>query len=137
MIQDFQQAKGRGMDVQKQIEYWREGAEEELEVAGDLLEKKRYRHALLFCHLALEKMIKAHVARATLDFPPKIHNLIKLAQIARLDLPPDKMDYLRTINPFQLIGRYPDEIAREIPAVDALRDYYTAKEMLQWLKAQL
>jgi HEPN domain-containing protein len=51
------------MDVQKQIDYWRKGAEEDIAAAGALVEKQHPRQALFFGHLAIEKMLKAHVAR--------------------------------------------------------------------------
>jgi HEPN domain-containing protein len=40
------------MDVEKQIEFWRNGSAEDLEVAGELLSKGRYRHALFFAEIA-------------------------------------------------------------------------------------
>ena len=49
------------VNIGKQIAYWRESAEEDWLVAGDLLEKKRIRHVLFFGHLTLEKILKAHV----------------------------------------------------------------------------
>ena len=48
------------IDAEKQIVYWRKGAEEDIAVARELLEKKRIRHGLFFVHLSLEKMLKAH-----------------------------------------------------------------------------
>jgi len=53
------------MDVQKQIEYWRYGSADDMEAATVLLEKNKFRQALFFAHLAVEKMLKAHVARET------------------------------------------------------------------------
>ena len=76
------------MDVQKQLDYWRTGAQEDMEAAGILSEKERFRHALFFAHLALEKSLKAHVVVHTKRIPPRIHNLMKLAEIADLSLPP-------------------------------------------------
>jgi AbiV family abortive infection protein len=57
------------MDVGKQIEYWRSGAEEDLAAARSLLEKKHFRHALFFAHLAIEKVLKAHVTHETKTIP--------------------------------------------------------------------
>jgi len=41
------------IDVEKQIAYWRAGAEEDWEVAVDLVESGKARHGLFFAHLAL------------------------------------------------------------------------------------
>jgi len=125
------------MDVEKQVEYWRKGAEEDLAVAEELLEKSRFRHALFFAHLAVEKMLKAHVTRATLQIPPRIHNLLKLADKSGLDLSAERIGFLRIFNLYQLHGRYPEEVATVISPKTARDDMAAAKEMLAWLKAKL
>jgi hypothetical protein len=43
------------IDAEKQIVYWRKGAEEDIAVARELLEKKRIRHGLFFVHLSLKR----------------------------------------------------------------------------------
>ena len=78
------------VDITKQVTYWRETAEEELAVARDLLEKRRWRHCLFFAHLALEKLLKAFVCRQTQDLAPRTHNLPHLAELARLTLTPEQ-----------------------------------------------
>ncbi|NCO95976.1 MAG: HEPN domain-containing protein, partial [Armatimonadetes bacterium] len=52
------------IDVEKQVAYWRDGAKEDWEVAQELVDRGRTRHGLFFGHLALEKLLKAHVCRA-------------------------------------------------------------------------
>jgi HEPN domain-containing protein len=125
------------MDVPKQVEYWRNGSNEDFEVAGELLEKGRFRHALFLAHLALEKMLKAHVTRATSDIPPRIHNLVNLAERTGLGFTAEAMSLLRGFNAYQLEGRYPDEAQIVISRETAKKDMTFAKEMLGWLKAQL
>jgi HEPN domain-containing protein len=72
------------VDVAKQIDYWRTGGDEDFAAAESLLEKGHLRHCLFFAHLAVEKMLKAHVTSQTKDVPPRIHNLIRLAKMAGL-----------------------------------------------------
>jgi len=98
---------GAGMDLQKQIHYWRNGSEEDMEVAVELLEKRRIRHALFYAHLALEKMLKAHVIGKTTDVPPRIHNLARLPELSGLSLPPDRRVFLERFDVYQMEGRYP------------------------------
>ena len=64
------------IDIQKQIDYWRNGSQEDWEVGHELVGLGRTRHGLFFAHLALEKMLKAHVCQATANLAPKIHNLL-------------------------------------------------------------
>jgi len=69
------------MDVEKQIDYWRQGSTEDWEVAVRLVKDGKSRHGLFFAHLAPEKL-KALVCRHTRDIPPRIHNLTRLSQLA-------------------------------------------------------
>ena len=67
-------------------QYWHTGSDEDWEMAEIALEKGKIRHGLFFLHLAMEKLIKAHVFRVTGDLPPKIHNLLTLMQRAKLPI---------------------------------------------------
>ena len=74
------------VDMVKQIAYWRNGSDEDWTVAKKLVADGYYRHGLFFGHLAVEKMMKAHVCKATGSLAPKLHDLLRLAQLARLSL---------------------------------------------------
>jgi len=125
------------VDVPKQIEYWRTGSDEDFAAAESLLEKGHLRHSLFFCHLAIEKMLKAHVARQTKDIPPRIHNLIRLAEIAKLKLEPEGKEFLREFSLYQLEGRYPDFEQVSIDVSLAQNEISRTREMLTWLKTRL
>ena len=51
------------VDIDKQISYWKESADEDWAVAQQLLGSGRTRHGLFFAHLTLEKMLKALVCK--------------------------------------------------------------------------
>jgi HEPN domain-containing protein len=70
------------IDIQKQVAYWREGAVEDWAVAQELVAADRPRHGLFFAHLALEKVLKAHICRDTGDLAPRVHNLVRLAALS-------------------------------------------------------
>jgi HEPN domain-containing protein len=125
------------MDIQKQIEYWRKSSEEDFAAAQSLLEKGHFRHSLFFAHLSIEKMLKAHVVKQTKEMPPKIHDLVRLSQIAELNLEKEKKDYLREFMAYLLEGRYPD--SQQIPMNKHFvkSELAGAKEMLKWLKTKL
>lgn len=72
------------LDSGKQVDYWRQGADEDWEVAVKLVTDGKSRHGLFFAHLALEKMLKALVCRHTRDVPPRIHNLTRPSELAGL-----------------------------------------------------
>jgi HEPN domain-containing protein len=125
------------MDVQKQVEFWKVSAEEDFAAAESLLEKEHFRHCLFFAHLAIEKMLKAHVTRQTNDIPPRIHNLIRLAEIAELPLNTEQENFLSRFDVYQIEGRYPDSIQIRLDLKSARQKLDSAEEILEWLKAQL
>lgn len=73
------------IDLNKQIEYWIQGAEDDLVTADLLMCEKRILHGLFFCHLVIEKAIKAHLVKISEEVAPRSHNLIHLSEKAKLD----------------------------------------------------
>jgi HEPN domain-containing protein len=96
------------IDIGKQIIHWRNSAEEDWSVAQDLVSRGKIRHGLFFAHLTLEKTIKAHVCKATGELASKIHNLVRLSQIAGLALSEEQIDLLAEVSEFNIEGRYPE-----------------------------
>ncbi|MHC4354010.1 MAG: HEPN domain-containing protein [Planctomycetota bacterium] len=125
------------VDVTEHINYWRDGSDEDFAAAESLLEKGHLRHSLFFAHLAVEKMLKAHVTRQTGDVPPRTHNLIRLAELA--DILPDReqMKFLRSFDLYQMEGRYPESTYVSIDSSTAREKLALAGEILRWLKPQL
>ena len=68
------------IDIKKQIEYWTKGAEDDLLTAELLIREKRILHGLFFCHLVIEKAIKAHIVKTSGEVAPRSHNLIYLSE---------------------------------------------------------
>jgi HEPN domain-containing protein len=124
------------IDIQKQIDYWRNGALEDWEVANELVGLGRIRHGLFFAHLALEKMLKAHVCQATGDLAPKIHNLVRLAELAGLSLSKEQEDFLAQFDMHQLEGRYPDKSPEPLKGSLAKKELEAAEEVIRWLSKQ-
>jgi len=124
------------MDIDKQVTYWLTGSEEDFAAAQSLLEKGHLRQSLFFAHLALEKMLKAHVARRTGEIPPRIHNLVRLAEIANVQLDPKRTELLREFNLYQMEGRYPDFAPISIDMSLAREEVSRTREMLKWLTTQ-
>jgi len=125
------------MDIEKHIAYWRDGAQEDFGAAEDLVRRGRYRHGLFFAHLAVEKMLKAHVTKATVGIPPKIHNLVRLGTLSALSLSQQQIDFLEDFNLYQLEGRYPENVKHLIQKNTTVTDMGRAKELIQWLNSRL
>ena len=125
------------IDINKQIAYWQDGAKEDWEIAHHLIERGNTRHGLFFAHLALEKVLKAHVCRHTGDLAPRIHNLVRLAELAALTTDQAQIDFLADMNKFNVEGRYLELLP--LPPKQAVAQQYLtrAEEMFQWLMNQL
>jgi len=121
------------VDIDKITAYWREGAEEDMQVARELVESGRIRHGLFFAHLALEKALKANIVRHTGAEPPKIHNLPRLAGLAGVEVTEDQTDILADMNIFCLAGRYPDWVSVLPGRGDAEQYIARSAELVRWL----
>ena len=125
------------LDVEKYVEHWKKGSSDDWDVAQELIGKGRTRHKLFFAHLALEKAIKAHIFRHTHDFPPKIHNLMRLAELADFKLGEHQQQVLSEMNRFNIEGRYADMLGPDPTQQDALYYQQRAREVYEWLMKQL
>jgi len=125
------------VDIEKQIAYWQRGSQEDWLVAQELVERGRSRHGLFFAHLSLEKALKAHVCRRTRDLAPRTHNLVRLAELARLSLSQEQLDVLADVSVFNLEGRYPDSFTPALNHSEAQAYLARAREVLTWLMHQL
>jgi HEPN domain-containing protein len=125
------------MDIKKQIEYWINSSEDDLETAELLIKNNKILFGLFLCHLCIEKAIKAHVVRCTGNVPPKIHNLSFLIEKTDLALSESQLLLCDTLMFYQLEGRYPGfnpKIPSKIKSEDILTQ---TKDLFQWLKAKL
>jgi HEPN domain-containing protein len=125
------------VDIHKQISYWRSGAEEDVIVAAELIGNRRYRHGLFFAHLALEKILKAHICKKKNELAPRIHNLVRLSEVAAIELDEDILDHLADMNEFNLEGRYPIQYIDTASNPEANSYLNKTKEVIQWLVEQL
>jgi len=92
------------INIQKQIQHWKNGAGEDWQVAQELVDLGRTRHSIFFAHLALEKTLKAHICQATGQLAPRIHPLLRLAERTRLKLSQEQLDFLARFAVISLKG---------------------------------
>jgi HEPN domain-containing protein len=123
--------------LKKQIAYWINGADDDLMTAGLLIREKRILHGLFFCHLVIEKAIKAHIVKTTGEVAPRSHNLIYLTEKAELEFNDDIEIFLGILMKYQLQGRYPD-YNPVLPDIVKVNEYFEkTKTLLKWLKEKL
>lgn len=111
--------------IQKLIKYWLETADSDWATVQVLFDGKRYVEALFWGHLILEKVLKACVVQTTREEAPKIHDLMKLARIAEIDLSEEEFELLDGMNIFNLEARYPDTklAAHKVASKDFAQKY--------------
>ena len=100
------------MNKKTHIDYWITGSQKDWKRAQLLFKNRDYVFTLFCAHLALEKLIKAHWVNDNTDnYPPRIHNLNKLAAQTKLQLSEEELIFCADMNKFQIEGRYPDYVS--------------------------
>lgn len=125
------------VDISQQVVYWRKGAAEDWEVANQLVDSDKTRHGMFFAHLALEKLLKAHVCKKTEKLAPQIHNLVRLAEIVGLRLKSEHIDTLAEMNAFNLEGRYPITFVSPPTQKESQAYLNRAEAVFEWLNQKL
>jgi len=126
-------------DAQQVELFWRTRSQEDFDTARSLFELKKYTYALFFCHLAIEKLLKALVVKKTSDNAPYDHNLQRLAEDAGLQLSDAIRQNFAEINTFNIKGRYDDFKSKFYEkATKEYTEKYLAEteQILIWLKTQ-
>ena len=129
------------MTKEEHIKYWCESAQHDLESAEAIFNSGRYDWCLYVGHLALEKIIKAvFVEKNDNNIPPKIHNLVRLAELSRIELNDEQKFFLDKVNDFNIQTRYPDyklEFYEICDAEYAKENMSKIKEFYSWFNSLL
>ena len=128
------------IDVDKEITYWCEVARKDLQFAGRLIareDEEEILYSFFFLHLTLEKAFKAHIVKQTKRLPPKIHNLLVLAEMGEVSLSEERNDFCGRINLYNIEARYPN-LSIPTPTLERAKEYFEqTKELMEWLIKQL
>ena len=127
--------------MNKVVRNWAASANYDLQTADAMYKAGRYLYVVFMCHLAIEKMLKAIlVQKFPEDAPPKIHNLINLAQRTKTTLPDNLKDFFQRIDNVSVATRYPEDLrtlSKEFNQDTAKRILTDTKRMIKWLKQHL
>jgi HEPN domain-containing protein len=96
------------IDKDKLIKFWIDGSDDDFETMMVMYDSKRFGWSLFIGHLMVEKLLKAYYIQVKSDYPPFIHNLLRLAELSELKLQEDKREQLATITAFNINTRYDD-----------------------------
>ncbi|MFH0809810.1 MAG: HEPN domain-containing protein [Pseudomonadota bacterium] len=120
--------------------HWAEQARYDLDTAKAMFDSGRYLYVLFCCQQAAEKMLKALIAMRTEELPPRIHQLVRLSEVAGLEVGQERADFLRELSAYYIQTRYPEEIgnlASQVKEQEARRVLDQTEEVLQWLSSML
>jgi HEPN domain-containing protein len=92
----------------KLIKYWIDSSDEDFDTMISLFESKRYNWALFVGHLLIEKLLKALYVKNNNDYPPFIHNLLRLAEKSNLTMTGEQKLFMATVTAFNINTRYDD-----------------------------
>ncbi len=119
---------------------WVNTALYDIETARHMLTTRRYLYVVFMCHLALEKMLKAHVTENLQAIPPRSHDLIYLISRSGLILPDKFLEFVGKINNASILTRYPDDLQQAIQEYprSIVKSYLQqTEEIIQWLHQAL
>lgn len=83
-------------------EKWIELATYDLDTAEAMLASGRYLYVLFCSQQAIEKRLKAEIVEKTGTFPPRTHDLTKLAQLSKIQIPEEWELYLRILTKYYI-----------------------------------
>jgi HEPN domain-containing protein len=95
-----------------------------------------------FCHMIVEKALKAVIAERINEIPPKIHDLQKLAVRGEIfdKLSDEQLMLIDKVTPLQIEARYPEykaKMASELTFEYCRKLLTETEEFLCWIKQRL
>ncbi|WP_418314662.1 HEPN domain-containing protein [Salicibibacter kimchii] len=74
----------------------------------NLYKSKDFHWCLFMGHLVIEKLLKAVYVSKFFSYPPRIHNLLRLAEKSNLQISEEQANELDMLTTFNINARYPD-----------------------------
>lgn len=128
------------MNKNELIDYWLKSADRDFQAMKHLIEKGDYTWALFIGHLVIEKMIKGCYVNNVSNTPPFTHDLIRLAEEAKIELDEHQKDSIDTISAFNLQARYDDykmEFYNKCTKEFAEKWIDIIEDLREWIKTKL
>ena len=126
--------------MNKRVQSWIDGAEEALGIAEQQLDSGRHLWAIFFCHLAIEKMLKAAVINITGEAAPRTHNLRYLTGLAGMPTDHPHFEFISKLSDLSVPTRYPEDMMEMGTAFtkDVAKQYtLKAREVMSWIRTHI
>jgi HEPN domain-containing protein len=96
------------VDIQRICTYWMESSDADFKTMTDLFETKNYSWSLFMGHLVIEKLLKAYYVKSKGAYPPLIHDLRRIGELADIKFGMKRALEVETISQFNIKARYDD-----------------------------
>jgi HEPN domain-containing protein len=97
-----------GFNRDKIIKYWIESSDDDFDTMIVMFNTGRFSWSMFIGHLMIEKLLKALFVKTNNEYPPFIHNLLRLAEKCNLDLNEEQRIFFATVTAFNINARYDD-----------------------------
>ena len=122
------------------IKYWTESSDDDFDTMIMLFENKKNSWALFVGHLLIEKLLKALYVQINNDYPPFIHNLLRLAEKCKLKMTEEQKLFFVTVTAFNINSRYDDykkSFYEKCTSEFTIKWIEEIKLNRQWIKKQI
>ncbi len=96
------------MKKEEIIQFWLESSDKDFHTMMHLYEAGDFMWSLFIGHLVIEKLLKAYYVSKKDENYPMIHNLLRIAEKAGLDLNDEQQLFFSTVTGFNINARYDD-----------------------------
>ena len=96
------------MEKKEIIEYWIKSSDNDYKTMDYLFRGRNYPWSLFVGHIVVEKLLKAYYTKNIDTYTPYIHDLLRIADKAKLELSEEQKDFLDTLTSFNIKARYDD-----------------------------
>ena len=127
---------------EKTIKYWIELSNYDLETANAMLKTKRFLYVGFMAHQTIEKMLKAYIVKIKNEVPSYTHNLLLLAEEAKLqnEFSEIQLALLDKLMPLNIEARYPrykEKLLESLTQEKCESILKDTRELQKWIKAKL
>ncbi len=119
--------------MKEETSEWLRVAEHDMAAAAGLENLELWPGAAYFCQQAVEKLLRALLVEQDRD-PPRIHDLVELADLARIALSHDQRLFLTRLSDHAVRSRYPGAEYGETHVRSLVRE---TQEFYIWLRNKL
>ena len=96
------------MDKKEIVKYWIKSSDNDYETMDYLFRGNNYSWSLFVGHIVVEKLLKAYYTKNIDANTPYIHDLLRIADKAKLELSEEQKNFLDTLTSFNIKARYDD-----------------------------